>query len=264
MGDDVAERIEHFDLEGKKALVVGAETPAGGAIARAYAEAGADVALAVLQADDAVMTAKALQREIEGTGRRSPVYVMDVTLGRNVQVTTRQIAKELDGIDIVVSAADRFLGKPIERTTDPELQQVMASNFNAHFFVARAAIGELKRGGGGRITLVTHVLGERGLPNTAAYGAAHAATQSLVRSLAQELAPHDITINGISLGWMEWMQDRLDPDDDDAGRAVRFTIMKRAGVAEEIGPLAVYLAGSGVGYITGQVFAVDGGLLQHL
>ena len=108
------------------------------------------------------------------------------------------------------------------------------------------------------------MLGERGTANTAAYGAAHAATQSLVQSLAQELGPHGITINAISLGWMEWMQDRLDPDDDDAGRAVRFTIMKRAGTAEEIGPLAVYLAGSGVGYVNGQVFAVDGGLLQHL
>lgn len=261
----MATNIEHFDLSGKKALVVGAETPAGGAIARAYAEAGADVALAALRADEGVMAAKVLQKEIEAAGRQSSVYVMDVTLGRNVQVTTRQIAKELGGLDIVASTPDLFLGKPIEQTTDPDLQQVMAYNFNAHFFVARSAVGELRRGsGGGRITLVSHVLGERATANTAAYSAAHAATQSLVRSLSQELGPHGITINAISLGWMEWMQDRLDPDDEEAGRAIRFTIMKRAGVAEEIGPLAVYLAGSGVGYVSGQVFAVDGGLLQHL
>ncbi len=260
----MAANIEHFDLSGKKALVVGAETPAGGAIARAYAEAGADVALAALRADEGVMTAKALQKEIEAAGRHSSVYVMDVTLGRNVQVTTRQIAKEMGGLDIVASTPDLFLGKPIEQTTDPDLQQVMAYNFNAHFFVARSAVGELRRAGGGRITLISHVLGERGTANTAAYGAAHAATQSLVRSLAQELGPHGITINAISLGWMEWMQDRLDPEEEDAGRAVRFTIMKRAGLAEGIGPLAVYLAGSGVGYVSGQVFAVDGGLLQHL
>ena len=146
----MAANIEHFDLSGKKALVVGAETPAGGAIARAYAEAGADVALAALRADDGVMAVKALQKEIEASGRRSSVYVMDVTLGRNVQVTTRQIAKEMGGLDVVASTPDLFLGKPIEQTTDPDLQQVMTYNFNAHFFVARSAVGELRRGGGGR------------------------------------------------------------------------------------------------------------------
>ena len=246
-------------------MVIGAETPAGGAIARAYAEAGADVALCVLQPDEAVMSAKRVQKDLAAMGRKSSVYVMDVTLGRNVQVTTRQVAKELGGLDIVASCADRFLGKPIGKTSDVELQQVMAINFNAHFFAARSAAGELaKNDGGGNIVLVTHVLGERGTQNTAAYGAAHAATQSLVRSLAQELGPQRISINGIALGWMEWMDDRIDPESDDAGRAVRFTIMKRAGTAEEIGPMAVWLSGTGVGYVSGQTFAVDGGLLQHL
>ena len=257
--------IEHFDLSGRKSMVIGAETPAGGAIARAYGEAGADVALCVLKADEGVVAAKRVQKEIEAMGRTSSVYVMDVTLGRNVQVTTRQVTKELGGLDIVASCPDLFIGKPIGRTTDAELQHVMAVNFNAQFFAARSASGEmLKNEAGGNIVLVTHVLGERGVTNTAAYGAAQAATQSLVRSLAQELGPHRISINAISLGWMEWMDDRLDPEVEDAGRAVRFTIMKRAGQAEEIGPLALWLAGSGVGYVTGQVFAVDGGLLQHL
>ena len=256
--------VEHFDLSGRRAMVIGAETVAGGAIARAYAEAGADVALCVLKPDEGVMAAKQLQKEIRALGRTSQVYVMDVTLGRNVQVTTRQVTKELGGLDIVASCPDLFIGKPIGRTTDAELQQVMTVNFNAQYFAARSASGEmLKNERGGNIVLLTHVLGERGVTNTSAYGAAHAATQSLVRSLAQEFGAHHISINGISLGWMEWMEDRIDPQEEDVGRAVRFTIMERAGRAEEVGPLAVWLAGSGVGYVTGQIFAVDGGLLQH-
>lgn len=255
---------EHFDLTGKKAMVVGAETPVGAAIARAYAEAGADVALAVLRPDDSVMQAKRLQKEIEDAGRKSAVYVMDVALGRNVQVTTRQIAKEIGGVDIAVCASDLFLGKSIAKTSDSELQQVMTCNFNAHYFVARSASEEMRRAGGGRIVLVTHVLGERGLPSTSAYGAAHAATQNLVRSLAQELGPEGTTINGIATGWMDWMDDRLDEADDDAGRAVRFTVQRRAGTPEDVAPLALYLAGSGVGYVSGQIFHVDGGLTQHL
>ncbi|MEE8421835.1 MAG: SDR family oxidoreductase [Dehalococcoidia bacterium] len=257
--------IEHFDLSGRKAMVIGAETPAGGAIARAYAEAGADVALCTLKADDSVMKAKQIQKEVEAQGGKSGVYVMDVTLGRNVQVTTRQVAKELGGLDIVASCPDLFLGKSIAKTSDAELLQVMTVNFNSQFFAARSAAGELmKNERGGNIVLVSHILGERGAQNTAAYGAAHAATQSLVRSLSQELGAHHISVNCISLGWMEWMDDRIEPEVEDAGRAVRFTIMKRAGEAEEIGPMAVWLSGSGAGYVSGQVFKVDGGLLQHL
>jgi NAD(P)-dependent dehydrogenase (short-subunit alcohol dehydrogenase family) len=234
-------------------------------IARAYAEAGADVALCTLKADDSVMKAKQIQKDVEAQGGQSGVYVMDVTLGRNVQVTTRQVAKELGGLDIVASCPDLFLGKTIAKTSDSELQQVMAVNFNSQFFAARSAVGELKKNEqGGNIVLVSHVLGERGVQNTAAYGAAHAATQSLVRSLAQEVGQHGISVNCISLGWMDWMDDRIDPQVDDAGRAVRFSIMKRAGEAEEVGPMAVWLSGSGVGYVSGQVFKVDGGLLQHL
>lgn len=255
-----------FRLDGKRALIVAAESPVAAAIARGYAEAGAEIALAVLRPDEAVVSAKRLQRELEAMGTRSTVYVMDVVLGKNVQVTSRQIAKELGGIDIAVCASDLFLGKPIGKTTDSELQQVMAYNFNAHFFVARAAADEMRRNdpAGGRIVLVSHVLGDRGLPNTAAYGAAHGATQQLVRSLSQELAPQGVTINGIVTGWMDWMADRLDPADDDAGRAVRFTLARRAGTPEDVAPLALYLASPGTGNVTGQLFHVDGGLTQHL
>ncbi len=108
------------------------------------------------------------------------------------------------------------------------------------------------------------MLGERGLPNTSIYSAAHGAVFNLVRALAQELAPEGISINGIELGWMDWMDDRIDPKDEQAQRAIRFTMSKRPGKAEDVGPLAVWLAGSGVGFVTGQVFPVDGGLTQHL
>lgn len=258
-------KAAHFDLTGKKAMVVGVDNPAAAAVARAYAEAGADVALCTLEADESVVAARKLAKEIAGMGRASAVYTMDVTLGRNVQVTTRQVAKELGGLDIVCSAPDRFLAKPIEKTSDTELANVFKVNFNAHFFVTRTAVGEFeKNDDGGRIVILTSVLGERGLANTSAYGAATGATYNFIRAAAQEVARRDIRVNGIALGWMDWQTDRIAPDDEEAQRATRFPIMKRTGTAEEVGPLAVYLSGSGVGYVTGQIFPVDGGLLQHL
>lgn len=259
-------KAPHLDLTGKKAVVVGAEHPAGGAIARAYAEAGADVALCALTADDAVMRARAAKRDVEAMGRQASEYVMDVTLGKNVQVTTRQIAKEMGGIDAVSVVTDLFLAKPIEQTTDSELARVMQMNVSAPFFVIRSMAEEFRRQQRpGRIVVVTSVLGERGLANTAAYGAAQGAVQNLVRAASQELAAERIMVNGIALGWMEWMDDRIPADDEEAQRAVRFSILRRPGRADEVAPLAVYLSSEeATRYITGQIFPLDGGLTQHL
>ncbi len=258
-------KAAHFNLEGKRAMVVGVENPAAAAIALAFAEAGADVALCTLEPNEAVPAARKVAKQIEGMGRKSGVYVMDVTLGKNVQVTTRQVAKEMGGLDLVVSAPDHFLAKPITKISDTELANVLKVNFSAHFFVVRQAVAELQKNDeGGRIIVVTSVLGERGLPNTSAYSGATGAAYNLVRAVAQEVADDGITVNGIALGWMDWQSDRLAPGDEQAQRATRFPIMKRPGTAEEVGPLAVYLAGTGTGYVTGQIFPVDGGLLQHL
>ena len=258
--------LEHFNLDGKRALVIGSEFPAGGEIAKTYAVAGADVALCSITPDQAVMESRKIKREIDALGRNSFEYVMDVTLGKNVQVTMRQATKDLGGLDCVAIAPDLFLAKPIESVTETELARVMAVNFNAHFFAMRSAAAEFRRQGvPGRIVSVTSVLGERGLPNTSAYSAAHSAVHNLVRACAQEFGGDGIMVNGIALGYMEWMGDRINPDYEEAMRAIRFAIMRRAGRKDEIGPLALYLsAESATRYVTGQIFPLDGGLLQHL
>lgn len=227
--------VEHFDLSGRNAVVVSAETPAGLAIADAYEEAGARVQrLARLAADD---------------------------VGRAV----RRAAAELGGVQILASAPDRFLAKPVTAISPDELSAVLTANYACQFYACQAAIDLMvQQGMGGSLVLVTHVLGERGVTNTSAYAAAHGAVYNLIRALAQEVAPHGISVNGVALGWMEWMDDRLEASDDNARRAIRFTIAKRAGRPEDVGPIAVWLAGTGMGYVTGQIFPVDGGLTQHL
>ncbi len=254
--------VEHFDLSNRKAAVIAADTPAGGAVARAYGEAGAHVMICVPEQDAA---ASALRKDIEAAGARCEVYAVDVSEPERAGKAVQHAASVLGGLDILASCPDLFLAKPIAETTDAELERVMTTNFGVQFAAIRAAAQEMRKtDGGGNIVLLTHVLGERGLPNTSAYGAAHAATQNLVRSLAQEFGPEGISINAIALGWMDWMSDRLDRQDEEAARAVRFTILKRAGRPDEVGPMAVWLSGTGVGYVTGQIFPLDGGLTQHL
>jgi NAD(P)-dependent dehydrogenase (short-subunit alcohol dehydrogenase family) len=227
--------IEHYDLTGRHAVVVSAETPAGGAIADAYEEAGAQV-------------------------KRLPTPAADAT-----RQAVAQAAAECGGIHILACAADRFLAKPVASISPDDLAGVMAANYAIPFYACQAAIEAMHaQGTAGNIVLVTHVLGERGMPNTSAYAAAHGAVHNLIRALAQETAPEGIRVNGVALGWMDWMQDRLDPSDPQAERAIRFTISKRAGSPADVGPIAVWLSGTGVGFVTGQIFPVDGGLTQHL
>lgn len=189
-------------LLGRRALVIGAETATGQSIARALGEAGADVALAVLRPDEGVLIARRLQRELRDRGRRALTYAMDVTLGRNVQVTTRQIAKELGGLDLVVSAPDEAFLAPLAQTSDAQLAQTMTVNGYAHAFAARSAFDEFRRQGEGprAFILVTHTLGERGEAGAVATSMAAGAALALLRALTREHAGGDRAAVGLLRG----------------------------------------------------------------
>jgi NAD(P)-dependent dehydrogenase (short-subunit alcohol dehydrogenase family) len=197
-------------FEGYRALVIGVETPVGREIARALGRTGADLGLAAMRPDEGVVAARRIQRELRELGRTAAVYVMDVTLGRNAQVTTRQVAKELGGLDVVVSAPDAFLERPLAAITELELAQVTQYNYFAHVYAARAAAAEFRRGEAGdrgalpgvqgRLLIVTHALGRSGVAGVAAYGGACAAACALVSALAAELAASGVAVSGLVRG----------------------------------------------------------------
>lgn len=220
-----------MNLDGCRALVVGAETTAGGAIARALGAAGASLGLATMRADEGVLTARRIARERQAAGGTAVVYAFDVTLGQNVKVSTRQVTKELGGLDVLVSAPDRFLVAPLAETTDSDLAATLVSNLYAHLFAVRAAADEFRRGEGGRVLLVAHEAGEAGLPGAAAYAAAHAATVALGRSLAGELVARGVGLDVVVAGTAGWTG-------EDAGRTL---VPMTADEAEALGRLAIEL-----------------------
>ncbi len=261
---DVRSSLDAYDLTGKQALVIGAGSSAGRAIALALGEAGADVTVSSTSNDgDEIVRAKKVQQELTKMGRTSATVATDVTLGAGVQVMVRQVAKDRGRIDILVNAPDVFLGKPADATTDMEWNRIMQVNLSGTFHACRAAGKEMLKQRSGRIINVASVLGERGLANAAAYCAAHAGILNLTRALAQEWGPSGITVNAIAQGWMEYSAAIGNPDPA-ANQTVRFIPMKRAGTADELAALAVYLASNSCGYISGQVMSVDGGLTTHL
>jgi NAD(P)-dependent dehydrogenase (short-subunit alcohol dehydrogenase family) len=267
--------LDAYDLSGKKALVVGAGRGVGHAIALALAEAGADVACATATTDgDEMLSVRKTAREVRDMGRQALDTAVDASLGTGAQVMVRQVTKEFGRIDVLVNAPELFLGKPATQVSDADWARVIGHNLSATFFVCRAVGREmLKRGSGvegqepgnavGRVINVASVLGERGLANASAYCAAQAGVLNLSRALAQEWAARGITVNAIALGWMEDSAAIGDPNPE-SNQTVRYVPMKRAGRADEVGPLAVYLASDASGYVTGQVLYVDGGLSVHL
>jgi 3-oxoacyl-[acyl-carrier protein] reductase len=221
-------------LTASKALVLGAGTSAGRAIAIALAEAGADVAVASSSLDgEEVMACRRTRRAVEAAGRRSAEYAFDVTLGQNVQVSTRQVAKEMGGLDILVYAVQAAPERPAEKITDAEWSRALAVNLSGAFFACRAALREMLGAGGGRIILVAGDLDGAAAGAAMLLPARHGLI-GLARALATEYADRGIRVNAIAAG--------TPPARDDARTAPR-----------ELGLLSVYLASDASDTITGQV-----------
>jgi len=263
---------EAFEFSGRNVLVMGAGWGVGAEVARAFAEAGADVAVTTATMDgDEVMAVRRLSKEIAGMGRRSMELGVDMSIGTNVQIAIRQVTKDFGDIDVLVAAPDMALYKPADKTSDSDWAKVMSINLGGVFYACRGAGKEMlsrelppeREKNRGRIICIASTLGERGMANSAAYGAAKAGVHNLVRALAQEWGGNGITVNCIAPAWLEDTPGLGDPTPD-VNQLVRYIPYRRPGRADEVAPMALWLASDASGYVTGQVIAVDGGLLCHL
>jgi len=249
--------VDGFDLTGKRALVVGAETTVGRVIASALAEAGARLALASSAdvhgaGDEALLSSNG---STHGSGKGPGHLTISGTADDLVRVTL----EELDGLDVVVNCADLRVAVPFEQLTDAAWDQLVTVNLTGPVKLFRAAGRAMKARGGGKLIQVVSMLGERGVRHTAAYGATQAGLLQLIRALSLEWARSSIRVNGIGLGWLEG-----DPMlGQSPERLLRYLPTKRLGRPDEVGPLAVYLASDGSDMMTGQTLWVDGAVMSH-
>jgi NAD(P)-dependent dehydrogenase (short-subunit alcohol dehydrogenase family) len=242
--------VDGFALTDKRALVVGAETRVGRVIAAALAEAGARMALA--SGPDPSGSGSDSLLSTNGAGHH-------LTISGSPDDLVRATVEELGGLDIVVNAVDLKVAGPFEQLSDLDWDRLVAANLTGPVRLFRAAGRVMKAQGGGKLIQVVSLLGERGVPNTAAYGTTQAGLLQLIKTLSLEWARSSIRVNGIGLGWLEG--DPLLGEHPD--RLLRYLPTKRLGKPEEVGAIAVYLASDAADLMTGQTFWVDGAVMSH-
>jgi NAD(P)-dependent dehydrogenase (short-subunit alcohol dehydrogenase family) len=247
-----------LDLTNRIAVVIGATSGIGKAIALGLADAGADV---VPTGRRAKLAAEAA-REIEERGRRSLAMEADVTDSNSLQALADAAIREFGQVDILVNAAGRTVRRPTLEVSDDEWNAIMDTNLTGMLRACRVFGRHMIERRYGRIINIGSLTSLVALHEVAAYGASKAGVAALTKSLAVEWAPHGVCVNAILPGVFRTALNEGLLDGTDRGRELLTrTPMKRFGQPEEVAGAAVFLASEAASFVTGHLLAVDGGFL---
>jgi NAD(P)-dependent dehydrogenase (short-subunit alcohol dehydrogenase family) len=247
-----------LELEGRNALVTGANGGLGSHFAKALAAAGARVALTARRPE----TLRDAQAAIDAAGGNAVSLACDVTDAGSVARAFDEAAAALGPITVVVNNAGIAITKPLLEHTEDDWRRVMDVNLDGAWRIAQTAARQMvAQGQGGSIVNVASILGLRVAAQVPSYAASKAALIHLTRAMALELARHRIRVNALAPGYVETAMNR-EFFLGDAGEAlIRRVPQRRIGRPEELDGALLLLASDAGSYITGAVFAVDGGHL---
>jgi 3-oxoacyl-[acyl-carrier protein] reductase len=241
-----------FDLNGKHALVTGASGGIGGAIARALHGAGAKVVLAGRRAEPL----QALKAEL---GDRAAVVTGDLGELDKVDTLFKDAETAYGQLDILVNNAGFTRDGLAMRMKDEDWQKVLDVDLTAGFRLIRASLRGMMKRRWGRIIGITSIVGVTGNPGQANYAAAKAGMIGMSKSLAQEVASRNITVNCVAPGFITTaMTEVLAPEQ--TARLKAAIPAGRMGNPADIAAAALYLASEEAAYVTGQTLHVNGGM----
>ena len=241
-------------LEGRAAVVTGASKGLGRQMAEALAQAGAAVALVARSRD----LLESVAQGIRGSGGRAEVVVADVSGEAAVDQVAGRVKSTLGVCDILINNAGINIRKDVGEFTLSDWNEIVAVNLTAPFLMCRRFVPGMKEKGWGRIINMTSIMSHVSIPQRIGYSSTKFGLLGMVKALA--LAPHNVSVNGISPGPFGTEMNQPIMNDPIANQQFVSRIpLGRWGKIEEIGALAVSLSSNDAGFITGTDVVIDGG-----
>jgi len=247
---------EMFDLSGRVAIVTGGNGGIGRAIALGLASAGAAVAIFGRNSEKNA----AVHGELQSIGSPAMALQLDVTDRKGLEPAFREVEERLGPVGILVNNAGiaNLSGGVLEE--DPaDWDQVIETQLNAVFLLSKLAARSMKDSGGGKIINLASMYSYFGSGLVPSYAAAKGAIVQLTKSMAIELAPHNIQVNAIAPGWVRTDMTAAVQESPMSDEIVARTPAGRWGEAEEMAGTAVFLASKAAQFVTGVTIPVDGG-----
>ena len=246
-----------FRLEGKTALVTGASQGLGHRFATVLAEHGAKVALAARQVD----RLEALKAEIEAKGGTASTAKLDVTDAASIDACLDQAESDLGPIDILVNNAGVAVSKSVLEQTEADWDKVVDTNLKGAFFTAQAVAKRMVEGGGGAIVNIASVLALEVIGHLAPYAASKGGIWQVTKTMALELARHNVRVNALAPGYIVTDINRDFLEGPTGQQMVKKVPQRRFGKPEDLDGALLLLASDAGRYMTGAVIVVDGGFM---
>jgi glucose 1-dehydrogenase len=251
-----------MQLEKKVAVVTGASSGIGEAIALAFGAEGATVTVDYRSHAD---EAKDVVKQIEGVGSKALAVHADITNPEDASNLVHRTVEEFGRLDILINNAGIENKMPFLETPLEVWNKVIAVNLTGPWLCCQEAARQLvAQGGPGRIINISSVHEDLPMPTNSPYCAAKGGLRMLTRTIALELAPYNITVNNIAPGAVETPMDApLKEHPEQMEKLLSEIPLGRMGKPEEIAALAVYLASDASAYVTGSTFFIDGGMIRQ-